>query len=45
VLEVAAGVVLVALAVVIPPALLAAAAWLALRALRRVRRERALDAV
>jgi hypothetical protein len=43
VLEVAGGVALIALAVLAPPAVLAALAWLAVRTLRRRRRETALD--
>jgi hypothetical protein len=43
VLEVAGGVALIALAVLAPPAVLAALAWLAARSLRRRRRETALD--
>lgn len=44
VLEVAAGIALVAFAVALPLVLLGAPAWLAGRRLRRLRRERALDA-
>lgn len=44
VLEVAAGVLLIALAVAVPLALLGAPAWLGARAARRRRREHALDA-
>ncbi|MDX6730930.1 MAG: hypothetical protein QOC54_878 [Baekduia sp.] len=43
VLQVAAGIALVALAVLAPPALLAALAWVAARGLRRRGREAALD--
>jgi cytochrome c oxidase assembly factor CtaG len=43
VLEVTAGIALVALAVAIPLALVGAPAWLAGRRLTRRRRERALD--
>jgi hypothetical protein len=43
VLEVAAGVALVALAVAVPFALLGGLAWLAARTLGRRRRERLLD--
>lgn len=45
ILQVAGGVAIVGLAIVLPPALLAALAALAVRAARRRRREHALDAV
>jgi hypothetical protein len=45
ILEVAAGVALIALAVLLPLSLVALAAWVAARQVTRRRRERALDAV